>query len=135
MWSHEESRTTPALANALVVADVRLSCQASSQQQFSCLVQADGQSTAAPSREARSGERAKQVHARVVRLMRRDATERYAFAIAKRLRASLPGARVTANEHARGYGTVDLCGSPFLERVWLNLTSDARVERVEQEEE
>lgn len=58
--------------------------------------------------------------------MTRDAVERYAFSVAKRLRFELEGSRVFANEDAHGYGTVSVGGSPAYERMLLVLQHNGR---------
>ena len=56
--------------------------------------------------------------------MSRDATERLAFSVAKRLRSAL-GCRAEANERANGYGTVSAAGHSVVELLWMQCTRDS----------
>lgn len=55
--------------------------------------------------------------------MKRDPVELLAFSVARQLSAALGSIPVSANEHARGYGTLCATGHPVAERLWIQCTN------------
>lgn len=53
----------------------------------------------------------------------RDVIEKLAISVARHLRAAL-ALPATANEHACGYGTICVTGSPIIESLWLQCVDD-----------